>query len=200
MNGACTTPLTSEALAAHALGELAPEEAERVEEHFFACAECTRRLEAVQRLATAVETLVREGRVQAAVSPEWLREAEAGGLVVRAYRLAPGETVACTAGPDDHLIVLRFELPELEGAEGIDLRAELVDVRTGERREVVVTDIPVRRAPGELLYAYSAAEIRSLPRTRVTLRASAHGARGDQPIASYTLDHTPWDELAPGTG
>src|SRR5690606_17180302 len=62
--------------------------------------------------ATAVKALIREGRFEAAASPEWVREAEAAGLVVRTYRLVPGRTVACTAAPDDDLIVLRIELPE----------------------------------------------------------------------------------------
>lgn len=77
------------------------------------------------------------------------------------------------------------------------MHAEFVDVRTGERREIVNTDIPVPRTTRELLYAHSAARIRSLPRTRVTLRATARGMHGDPAATAYTLDHTPWHELPP---
>jgi anti-sigma factor RsiW len=193
----CRTPLALAELVAYERGELAVVDAERVEAHYFACAGCTRRLETVAALGAAIAGLFRAGRVSASVTAELLARATAGGLAVRSYRLAPGQIVACTAGPTDDFIAMRFGLTDLADgeAESVDLLAEILDVASGERRTQLTENVPVDHAEREIVYAWSAALVRTLPRTRWTMQARIRGPHGERTLGPYTLDHTPWDQL-----
>jgi len=54
---------------------------------------------------------------------------------------------------------------------------------------IVLDDIPVSAAEGELLWATPGSLIRQLPTSRVTLTVTAGRADGRQ-IGEYVLDHT----------
>jgi len=109
----------------------------------------------VAGLAAGIRELVAAGAIPAAVSGEFVERAEERGLRLRTYRLAPGESVACTAGPDDDFVVVRLGLQLAEG-ESVDLVAEVADLETGARDTRLTEDVPVDPGAGEIVYLYPA--------------------------------------------
>jgi hypothetical protein len=86
-------------------------EMDRVEEHLFACEDCSARLRQMAALGTALATLVRQGLVSRIVSRANVNRLQRDGLHVR---MMPGETVPCSVFPGDDLIVtcLRAEFAD----------------------------------------------------------------------------------------
>jgi hypothetical protein len=195
VTSSCETPLALDSILAYGRGELSSSEAEALEEHYFGCAACTARLEMVRRLEEEIATLFRQGRVSSSVTGELVRHASGVGLRLRVYELGPGERVACTAAPADDFVVLRLAVPGLADEEAVDLEAESVDLTSGERSSQLMTDIAVDRSAGEIVYAHSAALVRTFPRSRWTMTARLRGPRGERKLVPYELDHTPWQEL-----
>jgi hypothetical protein len=190
----CTAPVPLESLIAWERGELDPVASDRIEEHVFGCAACTRRLEGVTGLAVGIRDLVAAGRLPSAVTGDLVEGAATRGLRLRTYRLAPGESVACTAAPDDDFVVVRLGV-KLEEGESVDLVAQVADLETGARDTRLTPDVPVDPAAGEIVYLYPGDAIRSLPRTVWSVTARVRGPRGERELGPYTLDHTPWEEL-----
>jgi hypothetical protein len=187
----CDAPLSLADLAAYHIGEIEPE---AIEEHYFGCAECTRRLEMVALIAQGVVDLMARGGVSASVTDDFVSAAERQGLVLRTYRLAPGDEVACTVAPDEDFVVVRLGVNAAQG-EQIDLEAQIHDVDRGTVATQRTEDVPFQRARGEIVYVYAGDLIRSLPRTRWSLRARLRGPAGIRDLGPYVLDHTPWDQL-----
>jgi hypothetical protein len=177
-------------LLAYRAGELSPDADDRVEEHFFECAQCASRLDDLERLREAVARLVREGRVRASVTAEFLEAAARDGVRVRTYELDPGETVFCTIAPDDDFVATRFR-GAFEDLESVDLRVASTMQPTGERDTQWARSLLVDVASGELVMLHSGHAIRSLPRARFELEVRAPD---DRVLASYALEHSPWDE------
>jgi Putative zinc-finger len=190
----CRAPAPLEDLIAWERGELDPAASDQLEEHVFGCGECTRRLEGVAGLAAGIRELVAAGAIPAAVSGQLAERAEERGLRLRTYRLAPGETVACTAGPLDDFVVVRLGL-EVEEGESVDLVAEVADLQTGGSDTRLTEDVPIDRGAGEIVYLYPGAAIRSLPRSLWSVTARVRGPKGERELGPYTLDHTPWEQL-----
>jgi hypothetical protein len=190
----CSDPIPLEDFIAWERGELVPAASERLEEHVFGCAECTRRLEGVAGLAAGIRELVGAGAIPVAVSDRLVERAEERGLRLRTYRVAPGESVACTAGPGDDFVVLRFGL-QIEEGESVDLVSEVANLETGVRDTQLTEDVPVDPGTGEIVYLHPGAAIRSLPRTLWSVTARVHGPRGVRELGPYTFDHTPWEQL-----
>jgi hypothetical protein len=193
----CAAPIRLEDLVAWERGELEAEASDGIEEHVFGCAECTRRLEGVTALAAGIREVVAAGGLPAAVTGELVDRAEARGLRLRTYRLAPGESVACTAGPDDDFVVVRFGV-EVEAGESVDLVAQVADLEAGGRDTRLTEDVPVDPATGEIVYLYPGEAIRALPRTLWSVTARVRGPEGERELGPYTLDHTPWEQLPDG--
>jgi hypothetical protein len=196
VNEPCLKPLSLEDLVEYERGEAIPVDSERIEEHFFACGDCARRLEILSRVGAGVVALVREGRVSASVTAGLLDNARQRGVRLRSYRLAPGDTVACTAGPTDDFVVIRLAVDVVEG-ESVDVASEAQNVETGEAWSETAEDVALDRRGSEIVYAFAGDRVRSLPRTRWTMRARVHGPRGDRQLGPYVLDHTPWEQLPP---
>jgi hypothetical protein len=190
----CAAPIPLPDLVAWERGDLEPEAGDALEEHVFGCAECTRRLEGVVALAAGIREAVAAGELPAAVTGELVERAETQGVRLRTYRLAPGESVACTAGPDDDFVVVRLGV-EVEAGESVDLVAQVADINTGTRDTRITEDVPVDPATGEVVYLYPGDAIRSLPRTLWSVTARVRGPRGERDLGPYTLDHTPWEQL-----
>jgi hypothetical protein len=195
MSEPCLQPLSLEELVDYERGELTPAASDRIEEHFFACGNCARRLETISRVGAGVADLVREGRLSASVTVQLLDDARERGVRLRSYRLAPGESVACTAGPTDDFVVIRLVV-DVEEGESVDVASEVQNLETGEGWSQTTEDVAVDRRGGELVYAFAGDRVRSLPRTRWTMRAQVHGPRGDRQLGPYILDHTPWKQLS----
>jgi hypothetical protein len=195
----CPAPLELGELAGYLLGELSAESADRVEEHYFACAHCARRLEGVRALGTGVRQLLLGGQLSVAATDALVGQAGAQGMSLRTYRLAPGDQVACTAAPGDDFVVIRLGLvvgPE----ESVDLTAEAMDLDAGHTESLIRDGVSVDRAAGEIVYLYSAELVRSLPKTRWTLHARVQGPAGTRTVGPYVLNHTPWEQLGGGAG
>jgi hypothetical protein len=184
-------PLALGTLAAYRLGELTPEEEERVEAHYFECSVCAERLQFIESLAQQVGGLLREGRISAAVTAAFVDLAAKRGINLRSYELDIGGSVACTAAPDDDFIITRLAVP-LPAGTPIDLETEFADLTTGRTSRFVTPDLSVDAEGRGLVYAFSADAIRAYPKSRVVIRVRER-ASGTE-FGPYTLHHTPWDE------
>src|SRR3954468_20917926 len=117
MTTACEDPISNGTLLAYWAHDLVnDDEGSRVEEHLFACGECSARLHALPALGIGLTALVRQGRVSGIVSRALLNRMQRDGLHVRMYTLTPGETVPCSVFPGDDLIVtaLRADFSAVE--------------------------------------------------------------------------------------
>ncbi len=79
----CATPLEFETLVAYWLGELPEPAATVVEEHFFGCASCTRRLGELAALGSGIRAAVRHGAVRAVITRPFLEQMKRQGQSVR---------------------------------------------------------------------------------------------------------------------
>lgn len=174
-----------EMLVAYWLGESAGEE---LEEHLFACAACSARLEEIAALGAGIRAAAREGRVAAVISGPFLEALRRQGLRIREYRVPAGGSVECTLRARDDAVVSRLEAP-LAGAKRIDVlfRVEL----GGEVTEQRVEDVPFDPGAGEILVLPSAAELRKLPAHTQRVRLVAMEEAGERLIGEYRFVHTP---------
>jgi anti-sigma factor RsiW len=184
----CTSPIEFEALIAYWLGELPATEEAPLEEHLFACASCTARLEALASLAAGIRATVREGQVAAVISVPFLEALKHQGLRIREYRVPAGGRVDCTLRADEDAVVSRMQAP-LAGVTRVDAlrRLEL----GGEVLESRLEDVPFDPAAGEVLHLPSAAWVRGLPANTLRVRLVAVEAAGEREIGEYTFAHTP---------
>jgi hypothetical protein len=185
----CAEPVAVEALVAWWLAESPDAAAGAVEEHLFACASCTRRLEELVALASGIRAAVRGGAVQAVITQPFLDELRRQGMRIREYGLGPGERVACTLGADDDAVVSRMRVP-LAGATRVDA-LQSIDFPDGRGERWRREDVPFDPAAGEMLSLPSSAALRKLPAHTFRVRLVAVDAQGERPLGEYTFAHTP---------
>ena len=161
-------------------GDLAAPDADAFEEHLFACERCRHAAETLAGIEAGVRALVRKGGIGFIPSASVLERMRKDGVRMRTYRVAPGETVACTVGPDDDLVVTHLAA-ELAGVDLVDISL------TGGGVAMHLAGLPVEAGRGEVVFASAAAAIRQLPRCVLQVRVSAR----DRVLGEYTLDHTP---------
>ena len=178
-----------EALVAWWLGELPEAEAEAIEEHLFACALCTRRLEVLAALGEGVRAAVRGGLLQAVISKGFLETMRAQGLRVREYEVEPGGRVECTMTAEDDAVVSRVRAP-LAGVKRLDA---LWRIEAGGRvEELRAEDVPFDPASGEVLQLPLApARLRKMPAHTATMRLVAVEEKGERELGEYVFAHTP---------
>lgn len=181
----CKRPLDFEALVAYWLREMADQQEATLEEHLFACAHCTERLEALVALAAGVRATVKAGKLSMVVSERFVEAMKQAGLSLREYRLEPGGSVNCTLGADDDAVVSRLRAP-LAGVKRLDL----VRVHAGAP-ETRVTDVPFDAQAGEVLVIPSAAWLKTMPAFTMQMRLIAVGERGEKQLGDYTFNHSP---------
>ncbi len=193
-HAACTDALPTADLVDYSLGELDTAREEAVEEHLFGCEACSRALDAIVSIGAGIFSTIAEGRARVAATGALLDRAAARGATIRHYRLRPGETVACTAAPDDTYVAVRLAGVH-EGLAEMALQVEFEDLGSGERGVRRIDGMPVDAATGELVLLLPGGLVRAYPRSRWIMRASAtHGATAVE-LGPYTLDHTPWEDL-----
>ena len=181
--------ITLETLIAYWLGELPAAEEAPLEEHLFACAGCSARLEELAAFASGIRAVVREGRVAAMISAPFLEALKRQGLRIREYRVPPGGRVECTLLADDDAVVSRMQAT-LTGVTRVDAlqRLEL----GGEVREMRLEDVPFDPAAGEVLtLPVAAARLRKLPAHVMRVRLVAVDEAGERALGEYTFAHTP---------
>jgi anti-sigma factor RsiW len=114
---ACTE---SQELLAYWLGELGEADELRLDEHLFACAACSERLQAVVSLSAAIRAEIKRGDLMYVVPTRYLRSLEQAGLRVRQYEVRPGGSVSCTITTDDDLVASTLRAP-LAGVRRLDV-------------------------------------------------------------------------------
>jgi hypothetical protein len=181
----CQAPVPDATLLDYRARDLADgDETDRVEEHLFACADCSARLHRLAALGTGLATLVRQGRVSGIVSRALLNRMQRDGIHVRMYSLVPGETVPCAVFPGDDLVVAALRA-DFSGVDAVTLSV----TGPGDSPSGEIDDVPVSRPDGEVLWATPAAVVRQMPSMRLQLTlASAGAARAE--LGKYVLDHS----------
>lgn len=180
----CPTPISDTALLDYWARDLGEQDADRLEEHLFACSECSARLEAYASLGAGLATLARQGRVAGIVSRALLNRMQRDGVNVRQYSLAPGDSVPCCVYPADDVIVTALRA-DLSGVEAVTLSVAVAGDAPSERFE----DVPVSARDGEVLWATPAAAVRGLPSMRLELTLASAGETRTV-LGTYVLDHS----------
>jgi hypothetical protein len=184
----CTTPIEFEPLVAYWLGELPTTVEARIEEHFFGCVYCTRRLEELAALAFGIRAVVRNGAVRAVITQPFLEHMKRQGMRIREYRLSPGERVACTIRADDDAVVSRMQVP-LAGVKRVDA-LQSVDLGEGHVQQWRVEDVPFDPNADEVLSLPAAEELRKLGSHTFRVQLVAMDESGERPLGEYTFAHT----------
>ena len=181
----CQSPISDGTLLDYWAGDL-PEgdETDRIEEHLFACGDCSARLQSLAALGAGLTTLVRQGRVSGIVSRALLNRMQRDGLHVRMYSLVPGETVPCSVFPGDDLIVTALRA-DFSAVEAVTLSV----TGPGNSPFSQLDNVPVSGPDGELLWATPAAVVRQMPSMRLQLTLASAGATRAE-LGRYVLEHS----------
>jgi hypothetical protein len=175
-----------ETLVAWWLGELPEAEASSVEEHFFGCARCTRRLEDLAALGAGVRAAVHEGKVSLVVSAGFVEAMKQAGMRLREYELDAGGSVNCTIHADDDAVVSHMRAP-LAGVKRVDV----VRLAGAGEPELRVADVPFDADAGEVVLIPPAAALKAMPAFTMRMRLIAVDEAGEAPIGEYTFNHSP---------
>jgi hypothetical protein len=181
----CQAPIPDGTLLEYWARDLADaDETDRVEEHLFACGDCSARLHRLAALGTGLTTLVRQGRVSGIVSRALLNRMQRDGIHVRMYSLVPGETVPCAVFPGDDLVVAALRA-DFSGVDAVTLSV----TGPGDSPSGEIDDVPVSGPDGEVLWATPAAVVRQMPSMRLQLTLASAGATRAE-LGRYVLDHS----------
>lgn len=180
--GAC---LTFSELADYWISDVGSAEIEHVEAHVFECADCAARLADSERLRRRVTETIRAGAFHAFITDSVLNTLSRDGVRVRSYTVNPGDAVQCAVWADDDVVVahLRGDYAAVSSVSAV------MRLDTGEELDRVI-DAPVPGGSRELLFAFSAEDIRRGPEARMRLTVTA----GPDPqsrdvLAEYVFDH-----------
>jgi hypothetical protein len=182
----CASPIEPALLADYWLAELPPGEESAVEEHLFACEDCSRSLQSIIALVEAIRALARQGNLGMIATRGFLDRLKREGLRPREYQAQPGGTVQCTVTPQDDLLIGRLAV-DLSGIERVDLA--LCDPSGTERFRM--RDIPFRAAPGEVILNYPIGLARQSGPDVIVMKLLAVSGQGERVLAEYTFNHTP---------
>jgi hypothetical protein len=180
----CPAPIGFADVVDYWAGDLAPAEESRIEDHVFTCAQCARDLAAAEALARDITSVAREGRLISVVTDSILNRLAADGVRIRTFTLEGEDVVPCAVWADDDLIVarIRADLSEVESVTIVTRQASGEEIGR-------LADVAVRAGQREILNAFSAAHLRTLPQTRVHITVTAQAGSGEDTIAKYTLEH-----------
>jgi len=186
MNLSCQSPLAWDTLIAYWCGDLDNGSEERIEEHYLACAHCSRRLEQIKDLAQGVGLLARTGGVSMITSDAFVRRLAEDGLRVREYRVPLNGSVNCTIAPEDEFIVGYLEAP-LAGVPRIDMLILDGDGQILRRQE----DIPFAAESGSVVFVPDVEGIRAMPKSTMHVRLLAVDDIDEHLLGDYRFHHTP---------
>ena len=187
----CKSPLAPAVLADYWLAELETAEEERVEEHLFACPDCSRELQDFLGLVEAIRSITRRGSLQVVVSGPFLERLRGDGLNIRQYEVSPGASVACTITDKDDLVISRLAA-DLTGAKQVD-----ISQCDREGRELSrIRDIPLIGARNEVVWNQPTEALRALGNEVLHFRLIAVDEAQERVLGEYTFNHSP----SPRTG
>lgn len=176
---ACASPVSFDTLALYWAGELAPADADAVEEHVMGCAECTRASARVAAITEAVRQLIPPFVNHAKVD-----ELRARGLRIEENAIPPGVETPVRFAATLDLLIHRLSGLDLADAE----RVEVV-VRDDESGNVMLhsADVPFDAASGEILIACNRHFAAFPPRVAFDVKAVKRG--GNEEKKSYLVPH-----------
>ena len=90
------------------VGDVDREQAERIENCIFDCAECGERLADIEAMSRGLSEVVRAGRFHSVVTESLLNRLSRDGMRIRTYTLDPGTMIPCAVWADDDLVVSRL--------------------------------------------------------------------------------------------
>ena len=180
----CSTPLPFADVVDYWAGELTKAEEDRIEEHVFSCDPCARELADGERLARGIGAVARDGRLDSVVTEAILNRLAADGVRIRMFTLDGSGIVPCAVWAGDDLIVSRIR------ADFADADSVTIVTRLPSGEEIArVADIPIQPGQREILNTYSAAHLRQLPATRVSVSVTTRTGSDERMLAEYTLEH-----------
>lgn len=174
-----------EMLAAYWLGELPAAEAEKLEEHFFACSPCSRRLEWLAALAAGTRAALRAGAVGMIVTRPFVEAMKRAGMRLREYHLDPGGKVDCTITADDDAVVSRISAP-LAGVTRLDVLRDI-----DGKQQMESSDVPFDPAAQELIFMLRPAMLRKMAAHAVRVQLVSVEDGGRRTLGEYTFNHSP---------
>jgi hypothetical protein len=160
------------------------DETDPIEEHLYACGDCSARLHRIASLGTGLAALVRLGRVTGIMSRSLLNRLQRDGVHVRLYSLSPGEIVPCAVFPGDDLVVTALRA-DFSAADAVTLSV----MEPGGSSIGRADDVPVSRLDGEVLWALPAAIVRQMPSMRLQITLVSAGDTHTE-LGTYALDHS----------
>jgi len=178
-------------LLAYWLDELDEGATAKIEEHLFACADCSAALRELVRIGDALRRELRNGNVGTVVSAAFVRRLQADGLRIREYTLRPGESVNCTVAPDDDLVISYLHAP-LGEVRQLDLVFADVDGSSPHRS----VHIPFDAAAGVVAVVPPMPVLRSLGLARMRMQLLAVENASERVLAEYIFNHSPYDARA----
>jgi anti-sigma factor RsiW len=181
---ACATVLPQQWLG-YWLGELEGADEARLDEHLFACAACTERLQAIVELGAAIRAELARGALNIVLPEPFLRRVQAAGLRVREYALSPGGSVDCTIAPGDDLVVAHLRAP-LRGVRRLDV---LIDSSVAGKLRA--NDVPFDADADALVAVTSSVFLRTLRHAQQRVQLVAVDGAGERVLADYTFNHYP---------
>ncbi len=183
----CARPIEPAVLADYWLAELAGPEEFAIEEHLMGCESCSRELEQIVALTSAIRKLAREGTLKMVLTREFLERMALEGLRIREYAPPQGGSVQCTVTSHDDFLVSRLAA-DLSGVERLDLA--LCDTAGAELQRFA--DIPFRAEPGASVFLnYPVSIARQEPAYTLIMKLLAVTPTEERLVAEYTFNHTP---------
>lgn len=182
--GACVAVQPQELLE-YWLGECAGADESRLDEHVFACPACTGRLQALAELGAAIRAEFARGAFSIVLPEPFMRRAQAAGLRLREYALAPGGSVDCTITPDDDLVVAYLHAP-LRGVRRLDV---LVDSSVAGKLRA--NDVPFDPDAEALVAVTSSVFLRALRHAQQRVQLVAVDGARERVLGDYTFNHYP---------
>jgi hypothetical protein len=187
MTAECSTAASIGLLVDYWAGDATTADAERLEDHAFACDSCWRRLAAVASLARGVaQVAAMRGGLAMVVTQAMIDRLATEGLRMRHYRPRPGQTVHCTIGPDDDLSVT-YLTADFQDVQRVDLVFYAHDKEWAR-----IEDAPIDHTTGQVIHVVGGDLARTFPAIKVRLELRALRGTETSVLGEYTFEHTPF--------
>ena len=157
-----------------------------IEEHLFACAECSQKLEWIVRMARGIRSVVQRGDLAWIMTPEFLARLTEEGIRVRSYAPENGGSVQCTVTRNDDLLLGRLRT-DLSGASRVD--ALLIGKDGGLRMRLENLAFRPQR-DAELVFNQPMTPARTMDTDQLVIRLVSVEAGDDRTVGEFTFNHS----------